>query len=106
MLKMLLWIKNVSPLWTIRQLMRESKENQQQKEALKLVWRSSQICRNGKSINTCSKVKTSDKNVNKTLKKVLSNNKNAHITYTGKKLSSRFHMKDKTNKKHKDYLNC
>ena len=50
---------------------------------------------------TCSKSATVVENLNKTLKNVFPDNVKIQITYTGRKLSNRFQIKDETNKKHK-----
>ena len=51
-----------------------------------------------------SKGTTFVKKLNKTLKNALPNNVKTLITYTGQKLSGKFHIKDKTNEKHKHDL--
>ena len=96
------------PLLTIKQLMKviEEKQKQKQKEVTQISVTEQPNPQEQKVHSLLlpsagPKSTTIVKNLNKTLKNVLSSNVKTRITYTGQKLDSRFQIKDKRNEKPK-----
>ena len=101
--------KNGYPLSTIKQLMKEIEESQKQKEVTQISMTEQPNPQEQKVHSLLlpfagSKRTTIVKNLDKTLKKVLPSNGKTRITYKGRKLNSRFQIKDPINEKHKHDL--
>ena len=101
--------KNGYPLSTIKKLMQEIEEKQKQKEVTQVSVTDQPNPQQQKIHSLMLPFASSEgttivKNLNKTLKNVLSSNVKTCITYTGQKLNSRFQIKDKINEKHKHDL--
>ena len=101
-LKSLFLKENGNPFSTIKQLMKEM-EKQKQKEVTQISMMEQLIPQEQKVHSlllpfVVPKGKTIVKNLNKTLKNVLTSDVKTRITYTGQKLDSRFQIKDKKTK--------
>ena len=94
--------ENGNPFSTIKQLMKET-EKQKQKEVTQISMME-QLNPQEQKVHSLllpfvvPKGKTIVKNLNKTLKNVLTSDVKTRITYTGQKLDSRFQIKDKKTK--------
>ena len=107
--------QNGYPLWMIKQIMKEVKEN---KRSLVTVQNDAplQNTKNDRKIHSLilpfpgAKGNTMLKSMNRCIKRIVPNNVIRRITYTGYKLNTRFQIKDKTAHLHKHdlvyYVKC
>ena len=105
-------IQNGYPLWIIKQIMKEVKEN---KRSLVTAQNDTplQNTNNDRKIHSLmlpfagAKGNTMLKSMNRCIKRIVPNDVNTRITYTGHKLNTRFQIKDKTAQIHKhDLVYC
>ena len=102
-------IQNGYPLWIIKQIMKEVKEN---KRSLVTAQNDTPLhnTNNDRKIHSLvlpfagAKGNTMLKSMNRRIKRIVPNDVNTWITYTGHKLNTRFQIKDKTTQIHKHHL--